>query len=510
MPYPSRSSSARVKPESNEYKKYQQTPKDNEVTEDSGNLFYATEELLDALPRPWTRSLLYLILGLIIIVLPWSMLSNVDETGSARGRIEPEGATQRLDSQASGSVKAVRVKKGDAVKAGQVLVELESDVLQTEMQQAQTKLEGLINQYSSLELLKTQLKLAISVQEQQNKSQELEKIAQVNQAQKELSAKQSTYSLQKLEKLAPIEQAQQNIDSTRTAQKLADIRLSKDIAEVQRYSELVQLGVVPQTKVVELEKQASESQMLNSKAQSDVKQAQLRLKEEQRRYQVIMTQTLSDVEQAKLRLIQQQSSYKSMLQSGKLAILKSQENLKDLQTQINSVQSQIAQTRSQLTALKLLLGQKIVRAPIDGVIFALPIEKPGIVVQPGQMIAQIAPKNTSLILKAEIPSQQSGFLNVGRKVKIKFDAYPFQDYGVVPGEIKWIAPDSKVNQMPQGNMETFELEIALKQPYIQSGNKRIAITPGQTATAEVIIRQRRLIDFMLDPFRKLQKGGLEL
>lgn len=518
MPYPSRSSEARVK-EPDEYKKYsyQEDKTDKttsvdqtEVIDDSSGWSYATKELLDGLPRPWSRSLLYVLLAFITIVLPWTMLSKVDETGSARGRIEPQGATQRLDSQASGNVKAVKVKKGDAVYSGQTLVELESDVLQTDVQQVQTKLEGLINQQRQLELLATQLKLAISVQEQQNKSQELEKLAQVNQAQKDLSVKQSTYNLQKLEKLAPIEQAQQNIDSTQTAQKLANIRLSKDIAEVKRYNELVQQGAVPQTKVVELEKQAQESQMLNSKAQSDTKQALLRLKEEQNRYQVIMSQTASDIEQAKLRSTQQQSSYNSVVQSGRLAVLKSQQNLKDLQTQISTLQSQIAQTKSQVTSLKLQLQQKIVKAPIDGVIFALPIEKPGIVVQPGQMIAQIAPKNTTLILKAQIPSQQSGFLKVGREVKIKFDAYPYQDYGVVPGTIKWISPDSQVNQTPQGNIETFELDIALQKPYIESGNKRITLTPGQTATAEVIIRQRRLIDFMLDPFKKLQKGGLKL
>ncbi|RUS96247.1 HlyD family type I secretion periplasmic adaptor subunit [Dulcicalothrix desertica PCC 7102] len=507
MPYPSNySSNARVEPEIDAV---EITVETTDIDNNNG-WSCGTEELLDALPQPWTRSLLYVLLICVTFVLPWAMLSKVDETGSARGRIEPEGATQRLDSQASGSVKAVKVKKGDVIKANQVLVELESDVLQAQIQQVQTKLEGIVNQRRQLELLATQLQSAIDVTEQQNKSQELEKLAQVNQAYKDLDTKQSTHNLQKLEKLAPIEQAQQNIESTQTALSLADIRLSKDIAEVQRYKELAQQGVVPQTKIVELEKQAQESQVLTSKAQSDVKQAHLRLKQEQSRYQVIINQTLSDIGQAKLRYLEQQSSYKSVIQAGRLALLKSQENLKDLQTQIGALQSQIAQTRAEITSLKLQLQQKIVRAPIDGVIFALPIEKPGMVVQPGQMIAQIAPKNTTLILKAQIPSQQSGFLKVGRKVKVKFDAYPYQDYGVAPGQIKWISPDSKVNQTPQGNIETFELDIALQQPYLESGNKRITLTPGQTATAEVIIRQRRVIDFMLDPFRKLQKGGLEL
>ncbi len=483
-----------------------QTQKTSEVND----WFYGTEELLDALPKIWTRSLLYLLVGFAAIILPWAMLSKVDETGSARGRMEPEGATQKLDSPVTGSVIAVNVKEGTTVKAGQVLVELESDVLRTDLQQAQTKLEGLLNRRSQLNLLKNQILLTINTQEQQNKSQELEKISQVSQAQQNFDAKQSTYNLQRLEKLALVEQASQNISSTQIAQKLAKTRLRRDFTEVERYRQLLQVGAIPQTKLVELEKTAEESQRLQEQTKSDITQAQLRLKEELNRYQSLMSQALSDIQLFKLRLQEQQSSYRSVVQAGRLAVLKNQEQLKDLQTQITSLQSEIAQTGSQVTSLQLQMQQRIVRSPIDGTIFELPIQKPGSVVEPGQMIAQIAPNNTSLILKAQMPSQQSGFLKVGMPVKIKFDAYPFQDYGVVKGRVSWISPNSKVQTTNQGNIETYELEIFLDQPYIQNANRRIPLTPGQTATAEVIIRQRRVMDFILDPFKKLQEGGLEL
>jgi hemolysin D len=47
----------------------------------------------------------------------------------------------------------------------------------------------------------------------------------------------------------------------------------------------------------------------------------------------------------------------------------------------------------------------------------------------------------------------------------------------------------------------------LDREYIQSQGKKVALTLGQTATAEVIVRQRRTIDLILDPFKKLQQGG---
>jgi hemolysin D len=101
-------------------------------------------------------------------------------------------------------------------------------------------------------------------------------------------------------------------------------------------------------------------------------------------------------------------------------------------------------------------------------------------------------------------------MKVGMPVKLKFDAYPFQDYDVVPGRLRWISPDSKMITSDQGQAEVFELEVELDKDYVENADKRINLTPGQNATAEAIVRQRRIIDFLLDPFRQLQKGGLKL
>ncbi|WP_315785652.1 HlyD family efflux transporter periplasmic adaptor subunit [Fischerella sp. JS2] len=510
MPHPYTNSSSALADERDEKQSYSQAQEFTTVKEQTKDWHYATEELLDALPKIWTRGVLYVLLGFTALALPWSVLAKVDETGDARGRIEPQGSTQKLDALVSGSVKAVKVKEGDTVQAGQILLELDSNILQTELQEAQEKLTGLLNQRLHFDVIKNQLQLALSVQKQQNQSQALEKLSQVNQAKQDLEAKQSLYNLQKLEKLALLNQAQQQINTSHNDLKSAEGRLSIDSRIVDRFSKLLQDGAVSITQIDQLKKEQQESKQLYQKAQSDVKQAKLRLAEEQSRYQATINQLESEIKQAKLRLQQEQSNYQSLLQAGKLAILKNQQQLKDLQTQITTLESQIAQGRSQITSLRLQLQQRIVRSPINGTIFELPVSKPGAVVQLGQRVAQIAPKNTPFIIKAQMPSQHSGFLKVGMPVKIKFDAYPFQEYGIAQGKVTWISPDSKVSQTPQGQQESFELNIALDQQYLQNGNQRIPLTAGQTATAEVIIRQRRVIDFVLYPFQRLQKDGLKL
>ncbi len=419
-----------------------------------------TQELIDTLPRVWTRGLLYFLVAFVGVVLPWAMLSKVDETGSARGRLEPKGATQRLDSNAAGTVAQVRVTEGQAVKAGQVIIELESNILRTDIERAKTKHEGQLNRLSQLQVIKNQLAIATRAQELQNQSQELEKQAQ-------------------------IDQARQNLSASKTAHTLAETRYAKDTVEVRRYRKLWKQDVTPEIKVVEMERAAEESQRLLSAA-------------------------LAEIQQANSRLSEQQSSYQSLIQAGKLAVLKSEQQLKDLQTQITSLQAEISQSKSEIKSLELQLEQRTFRAPTEGTIFQLPIQRAGTVVQPGQMVAQIAPKGSILIFKAQMPIPESGFLRPGMPVKLKFDAYPFQDYGVVQAHVLKISPDSKPMQTQQGQIEMFELEITLDQTYIQTQDKSIALIPGQTATAEVIVRQRRLIDFVLDPFKKLQEGGLKL
>ncbi len=420
-----------------------------------------TEESLNTMPRVWTRGLLYLLAVFTAIVLPWAMLSQVDEVGSARGQLEPKGKTFKIDAPAAGKVAEINVKEGDSLKAGQVVLELESELARDELQQAQAKLEGQLNRLSQFELMKQQLRgVTVRTQQQQGKA--------------------TAASL-----LAEIEETRQKLNHSKTQRKILDERLASDRNEVERYRSLVNEGVIAEVQVV------GKQRVVNGTREE-------------------LTQTESQMKEAESQLQAQQKQYESTLGENELAVLETQRQTKELESQIANLQGEINQTKKQISSLEFQLQQREVRSPINGVLFQLPIEKPGAVVQPGQLVAQIAPENVPLVLRANMPSQESGFLEIGMLVRIKFDAYPYQDYGIVEGHVTWISPNAKMTATPQGSVQAFELEITLNQSHIQTADKRIALTPGQTATAEVVVRQRRVIDFLLDPFKKLQTGGLDL
>jgi hemolysin D len=515
---------------------------------------------INALPQVWTRGLLYFLVIFIAIVLPWGLFSQVDETGTGRGRLETKGKSNRLEAATAGTVTVVRVKEGQSVKQGQILLEQESDAVRAELQQAKTKLEGQMNRLSQLGIAKNQMAISIATQQQQNKSQALEKIAQAEQAQQSLADKKSNaplsenlklnqieqarktlndsqknLSLQQLEKAAQLGQARQKLAAAKTSLITIESQHQQNLNEVKRYTNLWQSGVIPQVKLVEIAGKAKESERLLAQAkaevqisetaiteqesnynkvihqlQSEIRQAELKTQQQNREYLQLKEKEKWDIKQAQSRLKEQQSNRASVTEAGKLAVLKSEEQLKDLQTQIGTLNSDIAQTQQQIRELDRQIAQKIVRAPVDGVVLQLPYKQPKSFIQTGQLVAEIAPQNASKILKVQMPSQNAGFLKLGMPVKVKFDAYPFQDYGIVTGKIVWLSPDSKVVEAGNTKAEVFEVDVVLDRDYIQSQGKKIVLSLGQTGTAEAIVRQRRTIDFILDPFKKLQKDGLNL
>jgi HlyD family secretion protein len=451
--------------------------------------------------------LLYFLLVFVGIALPWASFSKVDETGTARGRLEPKGKTIKLDAPVAETVAAVMVKEGELVKAGQRLLDLESEPVSAELQQQQQKLEGQQNRLNQLELLKNQLILAIRTQELQNQAQALEKQAQIEQARQNLKALKISYNLQKEEKQAQIEQARQELNKNKIARNLVAISLKGAQEKYQRQRQAFEEGVISQDRFQEIEQSVKENSERLVQAKSDIVQAQSRLAEQQSSYERTIGQARADIAQAQLRLQEQEGSYQSLTHSGKLALLKSQEQLENLETEMTTLKAEIAQSQTQIKSLKFQLKQRIIEAPIEGIVFQLSVKNAGDVVQAGDAIAEIAPKGSSFLLKAEMATSESGSLQVGMPVKMKFDAYPFQDYGVIQGKVVEISPTSKVTETEQGKATTYELEIELDRNCLSTPKECIALRPGDTATAEVIVRQRRIIDFILDPFKKLQQGN---
>ncbi|MCU0535572.1 MAG: response regulator [Hydrococcus sp. Prado102] len=482
----------------------------NLATSVEGDWSNITQERIDALPQAWTRGLLYAIVLFTAVVVPWAMLSKVDETGMARGRLEPQGDTFKLDSDLSGKIEKIHVQEGQSIKAGQPILTLDSQLIQIDLKQAQEKLEGQKNRLSQLDLLKKQLTLSVSTQEQQNQSQRLEKQTQIAKAQETQESLKSQADLHEAEKLAQVNQAEVALAKSQKDSSILKSRYEVALQEINRYKTAFEEGVITEVQVVEKEDNAKELQRLYEQSKAEIEQNQQRLTELKSLYQQAIAQTNADINRAKLDLQEQQRSDRSLKHSNQMALFKIQEQLKNLKSETTTLKSEISQTQSQINSLEIQLAQRVLKSNTSGIVFQLPIKKAGAVVQQGTRIVEIAPQNSRFILRAQMSTHHSSFLKTGLSVKLKFDAYPFQDYGVVAGKLTKISPTTIEIDTPNGKDNAYQLEIELNKPCISKSDRCIPLNPGDTATAEVIVRQRRVIDFVLDPFKKLGKEGLKL
>ena len=482
----------------------------------------STQELLNTFPRVWSRGFVYLMIILMAIGLPWTILAKVDETGMARGKIEPKGKTLRIDAAVSGKVTKILAKEGQVVKAGQKLLRIESEVVMSELNQHQEKLAGQTNQLAQLEFLRGKHLQTLDSRRQQNQAQTVEKQALLSQAQQSVESSGEMFASQRLEKQAQLEQAQKAIKTSQAAYELAKIKVKSTAERVPRYRQAFEDGAISQDRLQETVLVAAEAKKEVEQAGFELEQAKSSLTEIESSYQTLVEEQKMESEQAKLRLSEQQGGYSSIQHSNNLALLETEEKLQNTQAQIASLTGEIAQTKNQIKSLKFQLTQFTINAPVSGTIFEFPIQNAEATVESGETIAMIAQVENSLypesdlVLRARMPSSETAFLKVGLPAKVKLDAYPFQDYGIIEGRVSWISPDSKIVENPrsqpasEGQSEFFELEISINQANLITKKEQITITPGQTAAAEVVIRQRRLIDYFLEPFKKLKKGGLDL
>ncbi|NOT62086.1 MAG: HlyD family efflux transporter periplasmic adaptor subunit [Acidobacteria bacterium] len=163
-------------------------------------------------------------------------------------------------------------------------------------------------------------------------------------------------------------------------------------------------------------------------------------------------------------------------------------------------QNRIARLESEAAAAEISLRQTTVRAPYDGVLTELAVRGPGNVVQAGQQVAALAPAGAQLVIEAQVLNKDMARIAVGLPVKLKFDAFPFQEYGVVNGHILTVAPDAAGES---GRGASYKVTI---QPGQASSGKTLALRSGMTATAEIITERKTILHLLLEPFRKLREG----
>ena len=160
-------------------------------------------------------------------------------------------------------------------------------------------------------------------------------------------------------------------------------------------------------------------------------------------------------------------------------------------------QKRIARLQSEIFSAELALQHTTITAPVGGVVTMVGLRGSGEVLQSGQTIATIAPGGAQLVVEGRVANKDIALIEKGLTAKLKFDAFPFQDYGVVEGTVIDVSPDAQVDK-DLGSF--YKVMIAPREREIVVKDRKIALRPGLALTAEIVTERKSIMSLILEPF----------
>ncbi len=415
------------------------------------------QAVLEQPPAALPRYLVLAGIGFVSFFGLWSYVGQFQDVATAAGALTPKGETYKIQLSTAGEINQILVAEGDYVNKGQLLLALDADLTEREIARLmQTKLAA--------EKELTQVRSLIA-------NAHPESLAQAAIAAADLQAQQSS-----------IRQSQVNTKTSQTLLEGLQQEMSAQTERLNRISTLEAKGAISQEYLFGIEQSVRSQQQTIEKTQGEIAQS------------VAYTQQMESELAQKTAAAQQTQ-------------INSQQSLQRLEIEAAQLEATLVDTQSLIEQTQAKLAHHEVRSPVDGILSTLEIDNIGEVVSAGKTLAEVVPAGTPLVLSAMVPQQDAGLIEIGMDTKIKLDAFPYQDYGVLSGTVVAISPDAK------GIPETgtgYQVDISLDKDFVIHEQQSIPLQVGQTASAEIIVRQRRIIDWLLDPIRRLSADEMSL
>ena len=169
-------------------------------------------------------------------------------------------------------------------------------------------------------------------------------------------------------------------------------------------------------------------------------------------------------------------------------------------------QSEVEKLKVRIEALKRQLENctgdvMSIRAPYHAAVISLAHRNPGGVVQNGSELCQLAraegePRVRLLLQEDGVPK-----LAPGQKVRLFFEAFPYQRYGTITGKLEWISP-AAVNS-PEG--QRFTGRASLDQTAFRTLGQERPLRVGMKGEARLVVGTRTLVEYAFEPLRQLRE-----
>jgi len=441
---------------------------------------HSSEGIAILTAEPWRvlHALVYTMIALVLTALAWSFIGRADVIVTAQGTLMPASELRRFYAPVDGELANLYVAEGQPVSKGDVLARLNArgaiEAAASAMQ-AQLKLENAQRDWRQfperkalLERKAATLRQAMELEEQQHQKRIALGTSKLVEGQR-----------------AQLAEARVNVEDARRARDAAALEAEK----FERVFASPGGGGVSQLQVESKKNALLAAENAYRVAQSRVSEVTARQSQE---FEQAQARVESSGEQLKKLRLEYETAANELANA--------EEKLR-LQLETARVEADAA-ARIRFENIDKDNFLQIV-APVSGVITDLTSTQPGDKVQANTPLGGIAPSNSRSVVKVEIAENDRAFVREGLPVKLKFSAFPYQRYGVIKGTLEYVSPATK--PAAQTKQPVYEARVSLERDHYLVADTKYPLRYGMTATVEVVVRARRLIDLALDPFR--QVGG---
>lgn len=161
---------------------------------------------------------------------------------------------------------------------------------------------------------------------------------------------------------------------------------------------------------------------------------------------------------------------------------------------------------------KALLRQNMVelRAEADSVVLSVARVSPGSVMQSGEQLITLVPKDAPLEAEVNVPGAEAGYIHPGDPVNLKLDTLPYTQYGTVSGTVRVMSPDSfstaqeeqppkrgsQPSRSPSLGPSFYRARITLDTAKLHNTPQGFHMMPGMPLTADVKVGKRTLVAYL--------------
>lgn len=412
--------------------------------------------------NPLGRTIFWVIILAILFFALWMTFGKVDVVVTARGKVIPVGEVKTVQPLNTGVVKNILVKPGDFVETGQVLMEIDPSDIEPELASMQTDLKQVELEVLRLESLLNGTPFTLPAGQYDARLIQVQK--DIYCSTKERLDKQIRVKQEELAQLA------ERLGSERKAYQQAEFLCQLSNERYQRLSEVKEII-----------------------RRDDFDQAVSDLKT----YANQMKTTAHRIEElrASQQRVHREIDYIKEDERNRLLNELAEKGQKCLYLNAKIEKAQFINTRQQITS------------PVAGHVAQLLVHTIGGVVTPAEKLAHIVPTGFPLVVKAFVLNQDVGFVAAGMEASLKLDAFNFQKYGVLNGEVLQVSKDS-IEDKNLGLV--YEIYIRPRQAHLMVEGAATPITTGMSVTAEIKVGQRRIIEFFIYPLIKYLDEGLSV